>query len=138
MAPKFFFVCAGLLCLALAYHLGASRAGAQASAGLVAINQATADIYAVDAVGNIYAGEPCYGNPRPFVHVGQMPAGCVPTSICANSNGTQTFVGCANGDIYRLDDAGYPNVSAGFCGNIYGRPTPARQVTWGSVKMRHR
>jgi hypothetical protein len=116
-----------LLCLALAYHLGASSAGAQAPAGLVAINQATADIYAVDAVGNIYAGEPCYGNLRPFVHVGQMPAGCVPT-----------FVGCANGDIYRLDDAGYPNVSAGFCGNIYGRPTPARQITWGSLKTRYR
>ena len=29
MARKFFYVCAGLLCLALAYHWGASRATAQ-------------------------------------------------------------------------------------------------------------
>ena len=29
-AKRFFYVCAGLLCLALAYHLGARNAGAQA------------------------------------------------------------------------------------------------------------
>ncbi len=29
-ARAFFFVCAGLLCLAVAYHLGATSAGAQA------------------------------------------------------------------------------------------------------------
>ena len=30
MAPKFFYVCAGMFLLALSYHLGASSAGAQA------------------------------------------------------------------------------------------------------------
>ena len=29
-AKRFFYVCAGLLCLALAYHLGATNAAAQA------------------------------------------------------------------------------------------------------------
>ena len=29
LAKRFFYVCAGLLCLALAYHLGASSAAAQ-------------------------------------------------------------------------------------------------------------
>ena len=31
MAKKFFYVCAGLLMLALTYHLGAQSAGAQAA-----------------------------------------------------------------------------------------------------------
>jgi hypothetical protein len=31
MAKKFFYVCAGILMLALSYHFGASSAGAQAS-----------------------------------------------------------------------------------------------------------
>ena len=30
MVKRFFYVCAGILCLALAYHLGASSASAQA------------------------------------------------------------------------------------------------------------
>jgi hypothetical protein len=32
MAKRFFFVCAGILCLALAYHLGANTATAQTEA----------------------------------------------------------------------------------------------------------
>ncbi|OGF08046.1 MAG: hypothetical protein A2W00_09095 [Candidatus Eisenbacteria bacterium RBG_16_71_46] len=32
MAKRFFYVCAGFLCLALAYHLGATSATAQAGA----------------------------------------------------------------------------------------------------------
>lgn len=32
MAKRFFFVCAGILCLALAYHLGANTATAQTGA----------------------------------------------------------------------------------------------------------
>ena len=32
MAKRFFYVCAGILCLALAYHLGATSATAQSSA----------------------------------------------------------------------------------------------------------
>ena len=32
MAKRFFYVCAGLLCLAFAYHLGATRAIAQSGA----------------------------------------------------------------------------------------------------------
>ena len=33
MAKRFFFVCAGILCLAFAYHLGATNATAQGGAG---------------------------------------------------------------------------------------------------------
>lgn len=33
LAKRFFYVCAGILCLALAYHLGSTNAAAQAGAG---------------------------------------------------------------------------------------------------------
>ena len=32
MAKRFFYICAGILCLALAYHLGATNATAQSGA----------------------------------------------------------------------------------------------------------
>jgi len=35
MAKKFFYACAGILCLAFAYHLGASRAVAQGASGQI-------------------------------------------------------------------------------------------------------
>ena len=35
MAKRFFYACAGILCLAFAYHLGASRATAQTSSGQI-------------------------------------------------------------------------------------------------------
>jgi hypothetical protein len=47
-----FFVCAGLLCLALAYHLGARSAGAQAPGNPVA---AAAGGFIVTANGDVYA-----------------------------------------------------------------------------------
>ena len=33
MAKRFFFICAGILCLAFAYHLGAKNASAQSGTG---------------------------------------------------------------------------------------------------------
>jgi hypothetical protein len=33
MAKRFFFICAGILCLAFAYHLGATNARAQSGLG---------------------------------------------------------------------------------------------------------
>ena len=33
MAKRFFYVCAGLVCLALAYHLGVTNSNAQAASG---------------------------------------------------------------------------------------------------------
>lgn len=43
MTRRFFYACAGLLCLALAYHFGARNAGAQATgqSGEVAVNTGT-------------------------------------------------------------------------------------------------
>ena len=43
MAKRFFFVCLGILCLALAYHLGANNASAQGSGGKVRLIAAAGD-----------------------------------------------------------------------------------------------
>jgi hypothetical protein len=43
MAKRFFFVCLGILCLALAYHLGANNASAQGSSGKVRLIAAAGD-----------------------------------------------------------------------------------------------
>jgi hypothetical protein len=73
-ARAFFFVCAGLLCLALAYHLGATNVRAQApgnpvvaafNAGVVTAN---GDVYTIPGnagafsqwvlAGNVFSGNP--------------------------------------------------------------------------------
>ena len=75
MLKKLFYGSASILMLALTYHFGAQTAGAQASGSFVAITQANSGhgllIFAVDASGGIYAGDGCYGSPRPFIRVGQ-------------------------------------------------------------------
>jgi hypothetical protein len=59
MAKRFFYICLGILCLALAYHFGASNATAQSDAKgqirlidtrgpYVVIVSATDDIYVID------------------------------------------------------------------------------------------
>jgi hypothetical protein len=52
LAKRFFYVSAGILCLALAYHLGATSAGAQAAGNSVV---AAAGGFVVAANGNVYA-----------------------------------------------------------------------------------
>jgi len=45
MAKRFMYVCAGLLCLAIAYHLGANSANAQGSAsGKIRLISSSADV----------------------------------------------------------------------------------------------
>jgi len=59
MAKRFFYVCAGILCLAFAYHLGATNARAQGGAsgsikhveawgGYICVVTDADDIYVVD------------------------------------------------------------------------------------------
>ena len=50
MAKRFFYVCAGLLMLAMTYHLGARSAGAQAGGQVVGV----AGIYAANSVSVQY------------------------------------------------------------------------------------
>ena len=62
MARKFFYVCAGMLMLALSYHFGASNATAQApSNSVVGITANASGIFAATANGDTYQ----FGNGGP-------------------------------------------------------------------------
>lgn len=55
MAKKFFFVCAGILMLVLAYTLGANSIVAQSKEGnVVGIATYGADVFVVTAEGDVY------------------------------------------------------------------------------------
>ena len=55
MARKFFYVCAGLLCLAISYHLGAKSAGAQVGGSIVSMASNTSNQWmAVTSAGDTY------------------------------------------------------------------------------------
>lgn len=71
-ARAFFFVCAGLFLLALAYHLGARSAGAQAPGNPVVAASAAAGglIVAVTSNGDVYANEGSI--PTPFRYTGNI------------------------------------------------------------------
>ena len=58
MAKRFFYVCAGLLCLALAYHFGATSATAQAPGNPVVgiTNGYNGGLQVVTANGDVYEG----------------------------------------------------------------------------------
>lgn len=88
-AKRFFYVCAGVLMFALAYHLGASRAGAQSSGGGFAGITITdgpngGSTVAITVTGDIY-GRP--GAPTCFN--GNVPFGWSPTSC----SGEWVFMG---------------------------------------------
>ena len=76
MARKFFFVCAGLLCLAIAFHLGASSAGAQApSNSVVAVIGGTCPNFSsvvVTANGDLYGSNYCSDS---WAHIGNVFSG---------------------------------------------------------------
>ena len=62
-AKRFFYVCAGLLCLALAYHLGAKSAGAQAPGNpVVGITGSSSYIAAVTSNGDVYLSSNDWGD----------------------------------------------------------------------------
>ena len=65
-AKRFFYVCAGLLCLAIAYHLGARSAAAQSGSpvsGLTVTNVGCGGaVYVLTPNGDLYArGLTCNG-----------------------------------------------------------------------------
>jgi len=59
MAKRFFYVCAGILCLVFAYHLGASNATAQGSRGSIKLIEAEENhIWVVTDTDDIYGIDP--------------------------------------------------------------------------------
>ena len=79
VAKRFFYICAGLLCLALAYHFGAQSATAQAPADPIVGVAAAGGNYDVVTVvttnGEVYRGSASV----PYFHAGNLFSGA-PTS----------------------------------------------------------
>ena len=122
MARRFFFVSAGLLCLALTYHLGARSATAQGAA-LEAVQVETSEggsavvgrqLYILVGGSGFPAGPPIPGTARV-------------TACCRNrvvlDNGETWLL--ANGSEWRLD------------GVFPAGATPAVQESFGSLKARY-
>ena len=61
LAKRFFYVCAGLLCLALSYHFGALNATAQAPGNSVVASFGGALSAVVTANGDVYIADQWYG-----------------------------------------------------------------------------
>lgn len=142
VAKRFFYVSAGLLCLALAYHLGAQNARAQAGSGVIAVALGNSGqglmLFGVDEQGQIYAGQACFGNGRPFVPVGFLPGGAVANCMTTDANGGMALIGCTNGDVYTFSPFEFPNVHPVLCGRMTTGPTSAQRSSFGAVKARYR
>ena len=119
VAKKFFYVCAGLLMLAVAYHLGALNAGAQSSQFRVLHPDGV-----IETGGQVYAlGELGWVVPSSLPPV---PA----TSIVAGHGPYITVDGTAwRLDAYTGEWRSYP---------LPGGPTPTRPSTFGSIKAKYR
>lgn len=138
MARKFFLVCAGLLCVALAYHLGSRSAAAQGGASMVGIDwMGTNGCYqpvAIDASGQLF--EACGGTWRPTFRLPGRPV-----AIKAENRDIRNVVVLMdNGDLYLGSFFSNPPVwPPQFVENIAGvAPTSVSRESWGSVKARYR
>jgi|SRR5580765_6612493 len=123
MARKFFYVCAGLFLLTLAYQLGTTSAQAQ----FVVDGASVADGTPSAAVGRtLYVG--VSGTPVPVPIPGT-------SRVIATSDANQGFVLLENGDVFNWQ--GESNGWVPF-GNLFGGATPAMRESWGQLKSRYR
>jgi len=138
-ARSFFYVCAGLFVLALAYHLGARNAGAQAPGSPVVAMEAIqgSRFHVMTANGDLYTS--CCGTTPTWSFVGNVFGGAAPGSpvVAMSANeGRLFFAMTANGDLYTSCCGTTPTWS--FVGNVFGGPVPAQRETFGALKSRYR
>jgi len=131
-ARAFFFVCAGLLCLALAYHLGAKSATADVGSSVecIAVDEGTA--FAIINRRLWFVPNPLIGGGGLQLYPGG--AGTIPGAapVVAVGNGAVIL---ADGSVYNLslDDSRWT-----YMGAFPSIPTPAvSQPTWGQVKAKY-
>ena len=123
MARKFFYVCSGILMLALAYHLGASTAGAQGAQGAQFRVLDSSQMY-VESGGQVY-----YLTATGWA----QPSGLPPVPVSSLVAGHAPYI-TQEGTGWWLD--GYQNEWRSF--RLPGGPIPAQRETWGQVKARYR
>lgn len=136
MAKKFFFVCAGLLCLGISYHLGARRAEGQSANTLVSMTDYPRLQYsavAVDQAGGIY-----FGHLQQWSRVGTTPSR--PVAIWSRDSDGGVFVALENGDLYQVGSPALPvgDLTLTYDSNVFSGPTPVNKSTFGGVKARYR
>jgi len=94
MARRFFYVCAGLLCLAIAFQMGAKSAGATIGGQIVSIAFEGGRLVAVTSDGDVYSrlvsGDPTGGllfAPVPMSELGNYWTANAPTPAKTSSFG---------------------------------------------------
>jgi hypothetical protein len=141
-ARSFFFVCAGIFLLALAYHLGVRSATAQAGGQQLSVAQidwsAPDGDWVVTNNGTVirvaHGGPDCAYPSLSASVVGKIPS----TSRIIHFNaGCNPNLGAyaEDGSIYVSSDWG---ATWSYRGNVLTGPTPATLETWGGVKARYR
>jgi hypothetical protein len=124
VAKRFFFICAGILCLAFAYHLGARSASGEAyptgPVECVGYSEHTAAAVINHELWRAEAGA-------------LDGTGTIPSASRAVACGYDGVV-LENGEAWKWN-----GVSWGLQGTFpFSGPTPATQETWGSLKARYR
>lgn len=139
MARKFFFVCFGLLCLSLAYQIGASRAVAQGSGEVVGgmLSGLTNSLCVATSDGRIYQRAHT-GAMEPWTLTRAVPVSSPVTAIAvlSTASGTPDFVlMCENGTVYDCEGTAGPIAVS----NVFaGGPVSSPSTSWGSLKARYR
>jgi len=136
VAKRFFYVCAGLLCLALAYHLGARSATAQASSGVECANVNEFQNTTCAVIGRLFYWQPRDIDP-PLPYTPTPVPGTSPIVACGIDSRPDAIVLLANGEVWQCSN--YQSNSWVLVATYpAGAPTPATQETWGGVKARYR
>lgn len=121
MARKFFYTCAGMLMLALSYHLGARDAAGQSIPVIEATSYDNGAFFAVFSGAwnqiDTHTGSVLLSYPLP-----------VQAPVAGTGNDLVLY---KNGDLYIYDSAWV------LKGNVFGGPTPALHESWGQVKSRY-
>jgi hypothetical protein len=128
LAKRFFYVCAGVLCLALAYHLGAESArGQSTSADCFAVDSESGSVAVVGRTMYVRSFGGPYGGPEvvPIAIPGSLPIiACAPYAVLLENGDTYKYLNPENGWLHS--------------GNVFSSQTPATHETWGGVKARYR
>jgi hypothetical protein len=138
MARNFFYISAGMLMLALAYHFGASTAAAQGANLLcAAANQDGSTNWAVDSNGALYEQTRNDAGSGPWYPIRTIPVTSKPValSVFPSTAGDTAFALFAeDGTVYAwVGWQGSYTTSNVFSGG----PTPAQHESWGQVKSRY-
>jgi len=132
-ARGFFFICAGLLMLSVAYNLGASSAVAQSTPTVFGIDMGGNSGMAVMGRTIYWLSESGTSSALPSVP-GSSPIAAIGAQGLGSSGGAVAVL--QNADVYRFD-----TVSSSWqrTGNILSSgPIPTTKSSWGEVKARFR